>query len=343
MVFELTNGLARCTKERLRALSLCISNLLVGYYEGNLILIASPLLCKFLEDRKLVKGYRERKALNYLKNNFGYRPNVLWHIRVVLDSPDVNKHELDIDFFNKTESVQYASFLCEHLIDVHFYMRLARTYYPNSPMATIERCGGGGSTVDVLKSIKKRNVVCLVILDSDCKYPGADRPPKGSTAFRCQQSYKKQRSNIHLQILDVHEIENLVPISYMCQNTNAEGLKFLKRLEKHNLLNQLTYYDVKLGIIKEDASKCPGLMSFAKYLYEAIYPERQSFDDYLNHKKDEDHLHPALKSTMLSDFMDDRLKVYQPDIYDAYRKNIADIVHTFMCCRGFEPINELTV
>lgn len=341
MVFELTNGLARCSKERLRALSLCISNLLVGYYEGNLILVASPLLCRFLDDRKLVKGYRERIAMDYLKNHLSYRPNVLWHIRVVLDSPDVSRHELDIDFFSKTESVQYSSFLCEHLIDVRFYMRLARRYYPYSPIATIERCGGGGSTVDVLKSIKNRNVLCLVILDSDCKYPGSTRPPKGSTAYRCQQNYRLQRSNIELLVLPVHEIENLVPISFMYQNTDAAGVKFLKRLEKNNLFDQLVYYDVKLGITKEDALKCSGLMTFAKDLYEAICQKKQTFDDYFNHKKEKDHLHPALSSTMLSDFMNDKLKVYQPDMYDTYRKNIADLVYTFMCCRGTAPINEL--
>lgn len=342
MVFELTNGLARCDKARLRALSLCISNLLVGYYEGNLILIASPLFCRFVEDKKLVKGYREHKALDYLKNNFGYRPNVLWHIRVVLDSPDVSKHELDIDFFSKTESIQFSSFLCEHLIDVRFYMRLAQHYYPNSPMATIERCGGGGSTADVLKSIKKRKVVCLVILDSDCKFPGSDRPPKGSTAFRCLQCYNKRCSNIELLVLAVHEIENLIPVSFMKQNTDAEGLKFLKRLEKHNLLNQLVYYDVKLGISKEEAVKYPGLMKFAKDLYEAVYPKKQSFDTYLSHKKDKEYLHPVLSPTMLSDYINDKLKAYQSDMYDNYRKEVADLVHTFMCCRGFEPINDLT-
>ena len=343
MVFELTNGLAGCGKERVRTLSLCVSNLLVGYYEGNLILIASPLLCRYLEAQKLIKGYRERKALEYLKNNSGYRPNVLWHIRVVLDNPDVSKHELDIDFFNKTESVQYSSFLCEHLIDVHFYMRLARQYYPNSPMATIERCGGGGATADVLKSVKGRKVVCLVILDSDCKYPGSDRPPKGSTAYRCQQCYKTPLSNIELKVLPVHEIENLVPLSFMYQDTDADGLKFLKRLEKHDLLNGLIYYDVKQGVTKKDAERCQGLMAFAKDLYEAAYPKRQSFETYLKHTKENENLHPALNSAMLSDYMDDKLKVYQPDMFDVYRKDIADLVHTFMCCRGFEPMNEVAI
>lgn len=339
MVFELTDELARCPQDRWRELTLCISNLLIGYYEGNLLLMASNLLCRFIEERALAEGYREQAALNYLRNNNGYRPNVLWHIRVVLDRPNVNNHELDITFFNKTESVQPSSFLCEHIIDIHFYMRQARIYYPNSPMAVIERSGGGGATVDVFKSIKHKNVLCLTILDSDCKYPGCPRPPKGTTAYRCVQNYRNRLANIELLILPVHEIENLVPISFMHQRTNAEGEKFLKRLERHNCLNLMVFYDVKLGIAKDEALKSNEMMNFARDIYNMVYPKRQSFDVYFNHKNEQDFLHPALGADMLKEYMEDRLKNYQSDMFDTYRKDIADIVYTFMCCRGFTPIN----
>ena len=42
---------------------------------------------------------------------------------------------------------------------------------------------------------------------------------------------------------------------------------------------------------------------------------------------------------MLKEYMEDQLKNYQSDMFDTYRKNIADLVYTFMCCRGFTPIN----
>lgn len=339
MVFELTDELARCPQNRWRELTLCISNLLIGYYEGNILLMASNLFCRFIEERDLAGGYREQIALNYLRNNNGFRPDVLWHIRVVLDHPNVNNHELDISFFNKTESVQPSSFLCEHIIDIHFYMRQAYLYHPDSPMKAIERCGGGGATVDVFKSIKSKNIICLTILDSDCKYPGCPRPPKGTTAYRCDQNYKNRLANVELIVLPVHEIENLVPISFMHQRTDADGERFLRKLERNNCLNLMVFYDVKLGITKEGAIKSAEIMNFARDIYNMVYPKRQTFEVYLNHKKEKDYLHPALGADMLKEYMEDKLKNYQPDMFDTYRKEIADIVYTFMCCRGSTPIN----
>lgn len=339
MVFELTDGLAKCSKEDWEKLSICISNLLIGYYEGYLLVTASKPLCRFIKDRGLAMGLREKIALNYLENNNSYSPAVLWHIRVVLDSPDASKHELDIKFFTSVESILPSSFLCEHLIDIKFYMRQAIVYYPNSPMSVIERCGGGGSTADVLKNIKRKSIVCLVILDSDCKYPGCARPPKGSTAYRCVSCYRKPSANIELIVLPVHEIENLVPISFMLQNTDADGERLLKRLERHNMLDMMIYYDVKLGITKKEALASPELLEFARDLYNGMFPKKQSFESYFSNKKLEEHLHPALNSNMLSDYMNDKQKNYQSDMFDVYRKNIADIVHTFLCCRGSNPIN----
>ena len=341
MVFELTDGLARCPEERWRELALCISNLLIGYYEGNLILSASYVLCRFLELRKLAEGYREKLALQHLMNNNEARPAVLWHIRVVLDSPNVNDHELDITFFNKTESIQPSSFLCEHIFDIRFYMRQAMHYYPNSYMIAIERSGGGGATVDVFKSIKSRCLICLTILDSDCKYPGSRGPPIGSTAYRCEHSYTTKKTNIELLILPVHEVENLIPLSFIYQSADADGRKFLKRLEKQGVQNHMIYYDVKRGIIKEDAAGDSGLMAFAKNLYDDICQNRQSFEAYFNHKKPKEHLHPAFGEDILKEYLDDKFRVYQPDMFDTYRKSIADLVHTFFCCRGFNPINEI--
>lgn len=70
-----------------------------------------------------------------------------------------------------------------------------------------------------------------------------------------------------------------------------------------------------------------------------VYPKGQTFDVYFNHKKEKEHLHPALGANMLKEYLDDQLRNYQSDMFDAYRKDIADIVYTFMCCRGSNPIN----
>lgn len=338
MVFELTDGLAACPPTRWKTLSICISNLLVGYYEGNLAIVASVALCRWMQFRHLADGPRESAALNHLLNNNAYRPNVLWYIRVVLENPDVNNHELGIDFFDTTESTLPSSMLCENLEDIRFYMKQACYYYPDSPMAVTRWHGGGGTTVDVLKTLKRRNLFCLVLLDSDIKYPGCTM---GDTASRCVSYYRVPVPNLVVKVLPVHEAENLVPISFMMRNTRPDGERFLKKLQKRNMVDKLVYYDIKDGITKEKTEEFPDYKTFAGELYEELYPRnRNGFEAYYNLKANlTDYVHPQINSNMLSLFIADSSRNYKADIMDVYRKEIADLVYTFLCCRGKEPIN----
>lgn len=338
MVFELTDGLAACPAERWNTLSICISNLLVGYYEGNLAIVASGALCNWMLNRHLADGPRESVALNHLLNNNAYRPNVLWNIRVVLENPDFNNHELGIDFFNTTESALPSSMLCENLDDIRFYMKQARHYYPDSPMAVTRWHGGGGTTVDVFRTLKSRNLFCLVILDSDIKYPGC---PLGDTASRCVTSYRVHVPNMEVKVLPVHEAENLVPLSFMMRNTRADGVRFLKRLQKRNMVDKLVFYDIKDGITKEKTEEFPDYKVFASELFEGLNPRnRNGFDAYYCLKTNlTDYVYPQINPNMLSLFIGDGSRSYEVDVMELYRREIADLVYTFVCCRGNYPIN----
>ena len=337
MVFELTDGLALCPQSKRDMLITCVSNLLLGYYEGNLSLIASPALCGFFSANNFIEGTRQKVALNHLLNNNGYSPNVLWHIKVVLENADVNNHELDISFFSKTESVQPTSMLCENLEEIQFYSKQARYYHPLSPMRVNKRHGGGGTTVDVFKDIKRHNLVCLVLLDSDVKYPGCSI---GDTARRCVNNYQSKLANIEVKVLPVHEVENLVPISFMLSNSCSTGVRLLKRMEKRGILGSLVYYDVKEGITKEKAMKSKKYKEFAEFIFQKTNPRNQNgFDAYFNLKEDKDYLYSKLNPDMLSLFIQDKSTSYQHDELDVYRKEIADLVYTFLCCRGTDPIN----
>lgn len=337
MVFELSDELAACPPAKIEALSVCISNLLLGYYEGNLSLMASSALCRFISDRKLTEGTRQKIALNHLLNNNGYRPDVLWHIKVVLENANSHNHELDISFFNKTESIQPTSLLCENLEDTKFYLKLSGLFRPNSPMVVNGRHGGGGTTVDVFKEIKRRNVVCLAILDSDVKYPDCRQ---GDTASRCVKALKKKYANLEVKVLPVHEAENLVPVSFMLCKAYTDGVVFLQRLQKRNHLDILVYYDVKEGITKEKADEVVKYKKFAESLFRILNPRNPNgFKAFFELKKESDILFPKLHPDMLSLFIADKSPKYQSDEFDFYRKEIADIVYTFLCCRGTDPIH----
>jgi len=339
MVFELTDELAKYNTEQQDLLSRCLENLLAGFYEGNLILIISRPLCAFFRTKKLVKSDRALGALHYIEENGGYVPNVLWRIKVVLDNADINNHELNYSFFSDSKSVQPTSFLCENIDDVTFYMKLVSIYYPISPVIANYYHGGGGTTVDVFCYLKSRKVICLVILDSDVKYPGCDI---GDTARRCVNEYKKKVSYIEIKVLNVHEAENLVPLAFMKTHTqNNCGKRFLEKMNQRGLLHLMRYYDIKKGIRKDRALEKALYLTFCEDLYKNLYPYRKnSFDKFLKQKrKNDDQLFPAIRENMLELFNKDKGGSYPTDVTENDRKEIADLVHTFVCCRGHDPIN----
>lgn len=337
MVFELSDDLATCPPSNIEALTVALNNLLIGYYEGNLSLMASSALCRFFHDKKLVEGVRQSIALNHLLNNNGYHPDVLWHIKVVVENANPEKHELDISFFAKTESIQPTSLLCENLEDTKFYLKLSEMFRPDNPMVAVGRNGGGGTTADVFRAIQRRNVVCLAILDSDVKYPDCEQ---GNTARRCVNSLQKKYANLEVKVLPVHEAENLVPVSFMLQKACAEGVVFLKRLLKKSRLDQLVFYDVKEGITKEKANEHMKYKDFAETLFRITNPRNPNgFEAFFALKKESDNLFPELHPDMLSLFVADKSPQYQSDDLDSYRKEIADLVYTYLCCRGTDPIH----
>lgn len=335
MVIELTDGLARFGCNQRKMLTTCLSNLFLGYYEGNIVLTASSALCRFIEANNLVEGERQQRALRHLLNNSGNIPDVLWHFKVVLGNPNILDYELSIDFFDATASIQPTSMLCENLDDIAFYIKQAKCFYPYGKMI-VNRChGGGGTTYDVFNSLKNKKLFCLVIVDSDVKFPGCRR---GNTAERFMQNNTISKVNVKVKVLSVHEAENLVPISFMMAHSARIGTIFLKKLEKRGLLHNLIYYDVKEGIIKEKTEQDSKYKKFAKELYEGVCPNKNGFDAYYAHKKTTDNLFPKLNANMLNEYISNKAESYHTDELEVYRKEIADLVYTFLCSRGADPI-----
>lgn len=338
MVIELTDRLAQCPVGNYDSLSISIENLLIGYYEGNLILMISGPLCRFIRANGLVKNERAKKALRNIEVGGGFVPAVMWRLQVVLDNPNPANHEVDYLFFTRTITVQPVAFLCENIEDVKFYMKLVRLYHPNTPIKAMYYHGGGGTTVDVFMHLKGMRVLCLVILDSDIKYPGCRR---GDTARRCLARYRTTVGYIEVKMLDVHEAENLVPIAFMKQVAYRGGKALLKRMSQQNLLNQIVYYDVKSGIKKENVLEDENYMNYCRDLYNDLYhPRTNTFDRYLTQKRvDSDYIFEQVKANLLESFIEDEAVAYPNDVMSPYREAIARLVHTFVCSRGTDPLN----
>lgn len=338
MVIELTDGLARCPQDKLEGLAISVENLLTGYYEGNLILVISRPLCAFIRGRGLVKTVRADKALRHIETGGGYIPAVLWRLQVVLENPDSTNHEVEYTFFNRSVSVQPTAFLCENLDDIKFYMKLVRIYYPTTPIRAMRYHGGGDTTVDVFTYLKGLQVACLVILDSDIKYPGCKL---GETARKCLAKQKTASSYVEVKMLDVHEAENLVPIAFMKQNACQGGKALLKRMTERRLLNTLVTFDVKSGIQKQDVEQDSKYNEYCEKLYNELYrPRKNTYEVFLRQKRNgTDFVFSQVRANLLDKFNEDRSLVYPSDILSPQREAIAQLVHTFVCCRGYDPLN----
>lgn len=116
-------------------------------------------------------------------------------------------------YFNDSAQLQKTKIVCENPLDSDFFKVIAAHYaeginLSRCEMGFIALNGGGGSTKDIFERAIQNNEIVFCIVDNDKKHP---RAPFGGT---CSHFLGSQitRSGF-VEILDVHEIESLVPLS----------------------------------------------------------------------------------------------------------------------------------
>lgn len=164
----------------------------------------------------------------------------------------------EIDICNSTVLIT------ENQEDASFYKLIAKHYIDYKRLKGIKICfeikpGGGDNTARVLEeTVISRERLCLCIVDSDRKFPDDSG---GTTKMHVENFAADKSQDIwKVRILDVHEVENLIPIEWMekCNTENCiplEAIDFLKHLkrkvpeEKDNA--PVYYFDIKDGIKKD--------------------------------------------------------------------------------------------
>lgn len=166
--------------------------------------------------------------------------------------------QVPLKFFENTQSIQKTILLCENSSDTSFYQTIARVYliWKNANIKLeYEPRGGGGNTIDTeYDNIQKTTkYFCLCILDSDRIAPEGKL---GSTAAQIDQN-KNQSSQFFrtkVLILDVHEIENLIPNSILLGICSGDKQRedALKRIQKLQEIrgDQIKHFlDIKEGTL----------------------------------------------------------------------------------------------
>jgi len=343
MVFELTDTLISDIVNDDYEIRMALSNLFYGYEEGTLLLSASPELLEYLYG--VFDEQRIHRIINYLKKKALVEYDVLWQTKVVLKNADLSCHEVPISFFSKTSAIQPPYLLCENLRDTKFFIQLCKEYFYDKYINTKNTIGGGGSGVaDCLESIVNRNdSFCLCIVDSDIKYPGA---VDGGTYKAICEKHLCPNSTYYIYKLGAHEIENLIPINYICQNIkDKEARKFAKRLKDiDNNGDVLLFYDIKDGIQRKSIDADTKYKQFAQTIYNRLNGSHRtkSFDDYIYSKGKKTNIFPQLCPSILDTFINDKGVKAREFTYCEYLRvewsMVRKLVITFLCSRQNNPI-----
>lgn len=346
MLLNLDDSLLEIDNTLKERVVVCITNILIGFYEANFLVQASDEIYEFFEP--LIDEDRASRALFYLKVNNSYAYDIEPFNIVYKDwrEVEVANKEIPIFFFEKTISIQKAIILGENGNDASYYTFMAKNLFPNIPISFEIMSGGGSTTSEVFANIQKQNKrFCLVIADSDMKYPDA---PLGGTAKAIEKVWNKKRAHLDVYRLSVHEAENLLPLSFVKEKakSNKNAIDFLKRIEKTDSFNSIwRCYDIKEGIKVEDIESSPDYYSFAEKVYLEVYGVKQSFEKYISQLKfcKRKHVMPPIRSDILDKFVhlkyEEKVK-YSIFLYQQECEKIAKRVVQFACCRpNDDPLN----
>ncbi|PTR25848.1 hypothetical protein [Pseudomonas sp. GV085] len=124
--------------------------------------------------------------------------------------------------------------------------------------------GGGNRTYSVFERTQsENNSFCLCITDSDKKFPTDD---SGATSTKVRESNDATKVLAHHLDLDFHEIENLVPLSFIADKSNSRHtdvmIAALKTAEQNGHQEAKLFYDYKKGLKYSLLHSCPDARNY---------------------------------------------------------------------------------
>ena len=144
--------------------------------------------------------------------------------------------------------------------------------------------------------------------------------------------------------ISVHEIENLVPSSYLlsCTRKNKKANRFVRKiLGLSNKAEIIKYYDIKEGISFSAIQSNHEYYAFAEMIFNSFLPKnhKEEFKKHLCKMKKSGFVFPSINSKLLEYFLD-KPDFSKGDYYLQREYNeITNYVFTILCSRVDDPIN----
>ena len=184
--------------------------------------------------------------------------NSSMHIEKINDTKVIVLNVEEISYLSFPSKVKLIS---ENLEDIQLYKKMGDYYKIKNGIVSCnimfeEICGSGDSTADILDNIlARKDAFCFCVVDSDKKYGDSTCGDTMKKVQRIEKVYSKTNDLFQIIYLEVHEVENLIPLSVIrkviikkcLSEETAHFLEFLvKNYGKDN--NPILFFDIKKGL-----------------------------------------------------------------------------------------------
>lgn len=183
-------------------------------------------------------------------------------------SEDIKRNDAEyimtLDTFIKIGIPNKMNIIAENFSDCKFYRYMGNAYRIKEKIKSVkielELIHAGGSTIyEAYTEKMKERKISILFIDTDKKYKSCN---PGETLRKLINEITKLKNKnelkeyIELQILDVHEAENLIPITMMKKilasrnalNQKKKTFDFFDQCINANKIEALKYFDLKNGI-----------------------------------------------------------------------------------------------
>ncbi|MFN8579064.1 MAG: hypothetical protein U0354_19725 [Candidatus Sericytochromatia bacterium] len=225
-----------------------------------------------------------RDVFKHLYNNYSLIGNLRKQMSFYIELSDKssvielkeNNHQkiivLSIDLIQDFDLLTKTKLLTENIQEIGFYIQICKYFkrknpiFKNISLQYESLMGGGQNTCQVYElQQKNKKSICLCIVDSDKKY---DNCHTGETLNSLLKIDDPVNLLCEIVSLNVCEVENLIPMSFLDEVTNdcnwKKGFKFIENLIKEGKIDVLKYLDFKEGLTlkKLENTKDTSLISF---------------------------------------------------------------------------------
>lgn len=232
--------------------------------------------------------------------------------------------------FLDNDRVSQTSLIGENDYDCQFFEWILKWYKQtvvprrdlHTSMSHIN--GAGGSTPTAIQKELQKKHVSVCIVDTDVRFPG-DRIKNDSTCKKCRRVARHEPFFLLLE-LNVHEIENLIPINFLEHIDEWNGDSGKKK-EAFDFISGdpsiMPYFDIKKGVQKSSVVG-DDLYNFGKkcYQHNHIMVESGSYEEL--YARADKYVYPGLNEQALKhtlNYLDNNSNPERPVLMDFQRQN----------------------